>query len=72
MNPEKAAEENGPGAEAADLSVKQRMAAKLATAEGRTAYAKLKILPEPVFGQIKHARGFRRFSMRGLLAGRVE
>ena len=71
-DPENAAEENAPGADAAGLPVKQRMAAKLATAEGRTAYAKRKILPEPVFGQIKHARGFRRFSMRGLLAGRAE
>ena len=31
-----------------------------------TAYRLRKQLPEPVFGQIKQARGFRQFLMRGL------
>jgi hypothetical protein len=43
------------------LSSKQRMARKLLTIRGRAIYAWRQILPEPVFGQIKHARGFRQF-----------
>jgi transposase len=43
----------------------QRMARKLQTQRGRTAYAKRKAIVEPVFGQIKELRGFRRFSFRG-------
>jgi transposase len=42
------------------------MAAKLRTAVGRALYALRKVLVEPVFGQIKGARGFRRFLLRGL------
>jgi transposase len=49
-----------------DLSPKQRMARKLLTLRGRAMYAWRQILPEPVFGQIKHARGFRQFLRRGL------
>ena len=49
-----------------DLSPKQRMARKLLTLRGRATYAWRQILPEPVFGQIKHARGFRQFLRRGL------
>ena len=58
-----------PGAEA---TPKGRMAAKLNTEKGREMYRKRKTIPEPVFGQIKEARGFRRFSMRGLAAVRGE
>jgi transposase len=50
-----------------DLSVKARMARKLRTVKGRATYSKRKIIVEPAFGQIKDARGFRRFSLRGLL-----
>jgi transposase len=46
------------------LSVSMR--AKLQTAAGRAIYARRKTLPEPVFGQIKQARGFRRFWLRGV------
>ncbi len=49
-----------------DLSPKQRMTRKLLTIRGRAMYAWRQILPEPVFGQIKHARGFRQFLRRGL------
>ena len=42
------------------------MAAKLQTAEGKALYAQRKVIVEPVFGQIKGARGFRRFLLRGL------
>lgn len=48
------------------------MSAKLATAEGKALYARRKVIVEPVFGQIKQARGFRRFSFRGLAAVRAE
>lgn len=39
---------------------------KVKTARGRAIYALRKILVEPVYGQIKGAMGFRRFSLRGL------
>jgi transposase len=39
---------------------------KLKTPRGKQIYALRKILVEPVFGQIKAAMGFRRFSLRGL------
>jgi Transposase DDE domain len=42
------------------------MQAKLKTAAGRAVYARRKAIVEPVFGQIKEARGFRRFPLRGL------
>lgn len=45
---------------------RERMAAKVATAAGKALYARRKVIVEPVFGQIKGARGFRRFSLRGL------
>jgi len=53
-----------PEAEPAPAAGKMR--AKLQTAVGRAVYALRKGLVEPVFGQIKGARGFRRFSLRGL------
>jgi transposase len=43
------------------------MQLKLHTPAGRAIYARRKVLTEPVFGQIKSAMGFRRFSLRGLL-----
>lgn len=46
-------------------TVKDRMARKLKTKRGRTVYAKRKAIVEPVFGQIKVARGFDRFLLRG-------
>lgn len=42
------------------------MRARLDTEEGRALYTRRKAVVEPVFGQIKEARGFRRFSFRGL------
>jgi len=41
------------------------MRAKLQTAAGHAVYALRKAIVEPVFGQIKAGRGFRRFSFRG-------
>jgi len=49
-----------------DLTKKDRMTRKLQTKKGRETYSKRKEIVEPVFGQIKEARGFRRFSLRGL------
>ena len=49
-----------------DMSVKDRMRRKLMTKRGRTVYAKRKGVVEPVFGQIKQARGLRQFLLRGL------
>jgi len=46
----------------------QRMAERLASAEGRAHYRRRKVIPEPVFGWVKQAMGFRRFSVRGLKA----
>ena len=45
----------------------EKMQAKVGTPEGQKLYAQRKTIVEPVFGQIKGARGFRRFSFRGLL-----
>jgi hypothetical protein len=53
-------------AHAAPTTVKERMAAKVRTPAGRALYARRKVIVEPVFGQIKEARGFRRFLLRGL------
>jgi hypothetical protein len=54
-----------PLAEAATLSTTERMRRKLRTAEGSALYKMRKAIVEPVFGQIKAARGFRRFLLRG-------
>jgi transposase len=50
----------------ADLSTKEKMAWKLRTTAGRAIYALRKQIVEPVFGQIKRARGFGQFLLRGL------
>jgi len=47
-------------------TAKERMAAKVRTPAGRALYARRKVIVEPVFGQIKEGRGFRRFLLRGL------
>jgi transposase len=51
----------------ADASPKETMREKLRTEAGRTVYKMRKAIVEPVFGQIKEQRGFRRFSLRGKL-----
>jgi len=48
-----------------DSSIKDRMKSKVLTEQGRKKYGLRKETVEPVFGQIKECRGFRRFSMRG-------
>jgi transposase len=49
-----------------DLTVQEKMARKLRTRKGRETYSKRKSIVEPVFGQIKRARGFVQFSLRGI------
>jgi hypothetical protein len=49
----------------ADTSPKAAMQNKLRTVAGRAVYKMRKAIVEPVFGQIKERRGFRRFSLRG-------
>jgi len=46
-------------------TVLDRMTRKLQTKAGAAVYAARKAMVEPVFGQIKHARGFRQFLLRG-------
>jgi transposase len=47
-------------------TAKERMAAKVRTPEGKALYSRRKVMVEPVFGQVKEDRGFRRFLLRGL------
>jgi len=54
------------------LSPADRMRRKLRTKRGRASYALRKRVVEPVFGQIKQARGFRQFLLRGLEKVRAE
>jgi transposase len=44
----------------------QKMRAKVMNPEGKKVYSRRKCIVEPVFGQIKQAMGFRRFSLRGM------
>jgi len=55
-----------PGPLAKGATRVQRMERKLQTQVGATVYATRKCIVEPVFGQIKQARGFRQFLLRGL------
>ena len=54
------------------LSLADRMRRKLRTKQGRAEYALRKQTIEPVFGQIKEARGFRQFLLRGKEKARGE
>jgi transposase len=62
--------ESGPPPDSA--TPKQAMQHKLRTEAGRSVYRRRKAIVEPVFGQIKEQRGFRRFSLRGLEKVRAE
>jgi len=61
-----------PEAPEAPRTAKERMAATVRSEAGRAWYARRKVIVEPVFGQIKEGRGFRRFSLRGLTKMRGE
>ena len=64
----KAARERPPprGRIPTDISCRERMERKLMTKRGRATYKKRSQTVEPVFGQIKDARGCKRFNLRGV------
>jgi len=53
-------------------TAKQRMARKLQTKRGRTAYAKRKTIVEPVFGQMDTVQSTRQLLLRGKAAARAQ
>ncbi len=55
-----------------ELYVTARMREKVKTKSGREIYKQRKMIVEPVFGQVKEVRGFRRFSFRGLHKNEAE
>ena len=55
-----------------ETPLREQMKHKLKTEVGRNLYRMRKAIVEPVFGQIKEWRGFRRFSFRGLQKVRAE
>ena len=55
-----------PGPLPREASRIERMERKLETKVGAAVYATRKWIVEPVFGQIKQARGFRQFLLRGI------
>lgn len=70
----KAARELGTttGPPPADASVLEQMEHRLRTPEGAAAYATRSHTVEPVFGDVKENRGYRRFMRRGLEAADSE
>lgn len=69
--PSQAAEEDATES-SAEASLLEQMKQKLKTEAGRELYRMRKAIVEPVFGQIKEWRGFRRFLLRGLQKVRSE
>lgn len=55
-----------------DATITDRMRRKLRTKRGTDVYRWRKAIVEPVFGQIKHGRGFRQFLLRGVAKVRAE
>jgi transposase len=55
-----------PPATVPEAGAKEKMQEKLRSATGKALYAARKHIVEPVFGQIKSARGVRKFLLRGL------
>ncbi len=53
-------------------SAKERMKQSLKTEAGQALYKMRKAIVEPVFGQIKAARGIRNFLLRGLAKAGAE
>src|SRR5206468_10089457 len=66
--------QNGASSELADAKIEptedasglHEMKQQLQSVAGQALYKMRKAIDEPVFGQIKECRGFRRFSLRGL------
>ena len=71
---EKDSEEVEPASElgSENVSAREAMASKLRTGAGQAVYKQRKAIVEPVFGQTKEGRGFRRFVLRGLAKARAE
>jgi len=67
-----AGSDDGPRGAAPEASLLEQMRQKLKTEAGRDVYRMRKAIVEPVFGQIKEWRGFRRFLLRGLRNVRAE
>lgn len=67
-----APETNATTGPAEDASALERMKQKLQSDAGRAVYKMRKAIVEPVFGQIKECRQFRRFSFRGVVKVRAE
>jgi len=63
---------DNPPAPKEDALFTEHMAHRVATQEGRLLYKQRQQTVEPVFGIIKEAMGFRRFSLRGLVKVRLE
>jgi transposase len=57
---------NQPSINPRRYPARARMAERFASPEGKAHYRRRKVIPEPVFGWIKHVMGFRQFSLRGL------
>jgi transposase len=55
-----------------DSDRREKMRQKVSTESGKAIYARRKAVVEPVFGQTKEARGFRRFMLRGIGQNRGE
>ena len=62
----------GPGPLQKGATPKQRMARKLKTERGRTAYARRKTIVEPVFGQMQTVQAARQLLLRGERAARCQ
>lgn len=54
------------------LTSRERMQRKVRTLKGRRLYARRKAIVEPAIGQIKHALGFRQFSLKSYPKVRAE
>jgi transposase len=55
-----------------NLDAKGLMTRKLRTKHGRAEYARRKVIPEPVFGQIRIGQGFQHFLLRGIDKAQAE
>ena len=55
-----------------ESELRSQMRDKLRTEDGKAKYARRKAVAEPPFGQIKEARGIRRFLLRGMDQARQE
>ena len=72
QNQDTSALSSSPSEHTPALLARERMRDKLQTREGKALYARRKSTVEPALGQIKGARGFRRFSLRSLFKVRAE